>query len=190
MRPSIVLYLLDHIGQSLEKLPGVGVGLGNERSGVLLNHLPRDSGCFGLTTRRAVHESRQPRALRRADVGSQVNGLTGEDICDRLVVAVGDFIRFLNREAAGGCGHVPLEGAVDPLEGREGAVTIRRESNIRSGPGKTDDGDAIGRPDSGLDECFGGPPRDLFVARRDVVLVEHQQVQMPAWSALITGDFR
>ena len=83
MRPSIVLDCAIRSESRWRNCRESASVCGHERSGVLLNHLARHSGCFALPSRRAVHESRTSRALRRADVGSQVDGLTGEHICDR-----------------------------------------------------------------------------------------------------------
>ena len=60
------------------------------------------------------------------------------------------------------------------LQLRRGPRAIRRESHLRPGPGDADDRDAIGRADARLDERLRRAPRDLFVAGRDVGLIENQ----------------
>ena len=150
---------------------------------------------FSTIRRRVTLASSFVCARARRRVWSATSALPSVDIRDEhvhgdAVVAVGNLVRFLLRQTSERGGHVSLEPATHLLQLGDGASPVGGETELRARAGYPEHRDAIRRTNPVRDEGFRRAPRDLLVARRDVVLIEEQDVEMPARRALVGRDFR
>jgi hypothetical protein len=171
--------LRDEVGKPLQGIAGGGIGLGGDGARILDDDLARDTRVFARPDA-AVADAAHCRGCGRADVSGQVGGLAHHHVDDDLVVAGDDLVGLVHREVAGGALHLAFEIPVHLRQLRDGAGAVGREGELGPRAGDADDGDTIRCAHAGLDEGLGGASGGLLVARRDVRLVEDEQVEVAA----------
>ena len=121
--------------------------------------------------------------LRSADCRVRMSATT-------RIVPADNLVGLVHGKVASRALHVALQLAAHLGQLGHGPRAIRGKSELGPRSGNADHGNAIGRANARPDERLGGAPRNQFIARGDVRLVEHEQVEVSSRGAAVRRDLR